>query len=56
MQSMPAFAAYADSEPAAFPLDAMATLLAPNSTALEMPTVFGLSLKDPVGFLVSFLT
>jgi len=50
-----AFAAYAAVAGPAFLSDAIVTVVAPNSKAFDIPTVAGLSLYVPVGFLVSSL-
>ena len=46
---IPAFAARLDSDAAAFPEDAAATVSAPFSFAILTPILIGLSLKEPDG-------
>src|ERR671913_47210 len=53
---MPACAAYAAAEADVLPVDAQMTALAPCSMARETATVMPRSLKDPVGFMPSYLT
>ncbi len=56
MQPSPALAAYAANAAEVLPVEAHPTTLHPSSTALETPTVMPLSLKEPVGFVPSYLT
>src|SRR5262245_9379446 len=51
---IPAAAAYAATDAAAFPVDITVATAKPSSLALEMPTLLLRSLSDPVGKTVSF--
>src|SRR3712207_2340645 len=53
---MPACVAYAAADADVLPVEAQMTAFAPCSTAFEMAIVIPRSLKEPVGFMPSYLT
>ena len=53
---IPAWVAYAAADADVFPVDAQMTAFAPASIAFEMAIVIPRSLKEPVGFIPSYLT
>src|SRR5690606_33972222 len=53
---MPAWVAYAAADADVLPVDAQMIAFAPASTAFETAIVIPRSLKDPVGFMPSYLT